>query len=177
MNTGDQKNPNNLFIIDFCSVSQNTYVTILLTTCYVNSFLSLKPFRSSCQLIYVYQPLMAGDSLCGCCLQAIHTLIHRSARECWLTAQIKQNCPLSLCHSPSLSRNVNLDLVTFPQLPVITRSVESLYLQKICLILLKLSKRFKSYRKERKMETDRQQVCLGLIFIGNKAEDTQFGPD
>lgn len=39
------------FTIGFCSVCQKRYVTILLTTCYVYSSLSPKPFRWLCQLI------------------------------------------------------------------------------------------------------------------------------
>lgn len=126
--------------IDFYPVSHNTYVTLLLTTCYVYSSLSLKPFQTHCQLIYVNQPPIAGGRQCSCCLQTIRTPMRWSACQCQLTAQAKQNCPLSICYSPSLSRNVNLYLVTFPQLPVIVRSVGSLYLQNICLNSLKLSR-------------------------------------
>lgn len=40
------------FTLGFCSVSQNRYAAILLSTCYVYSSLSPKPFRWLCQLVY-----------------------------------------------------------------------------------------------------------------------------
>lgn len=93
---GDQKNPNNL--VESRVLPCGVLLYSSLPTTYIAPYLT--NLWLYCQFTYVYPPPIAGDREGGCCLQAIHRLIH----ECTsVNYQHRQSYQLRACYCPSTS--------------------------------------------------------------------------